>query len=95
MPTVTCSPSHPCYNDGCAECDALPCHYPCTVDGPHYQPSCEIGPGFTYWRILAPSSRVGVLGDCRTPSEARAIAAAYNDPTATRRSVRLARMAAR
>lgn len=90
-----CTESHPCYRDQCAACSAMPCHYPCTVDGPHYQPSCEIGAGFRFWRIVAPSSSVGVLGECRSPSEAATIAAAYNDPAATRESVRIARANAR
>lgn len=89
-----CTASAPCYRDQCAACSALPCHYPAVVTGPHWERSSEIGPGFHYWNITT-ALPLGSLGFTRTASAAATIAAAYNDPNATRESVRIARANAR
>lgn len=94
LTSPACTPARRCHEDGCRVCQALPCHYPVTVDGPHYQPSCELGAGFTYWNLRT-ALPIGSLGHTRTASAAATIAAAYNDPNATRESVRIARAMAR
>lgn len=37
-------------------------------DGPHYQPATDIGPAFSYWRVLLPNGVA--VGRIRSESEA-------------------------
>ena len=88
-----CSPERRCYQDGCESCEALPCHHQASVTGPHWESTSQIGTGFRYWSVSAPG--VGGLGVFRSAAPALAVAAAYRDVAATRRSVLAARAAVR
>lgn len=89
---MTCTSERRCYQDGCATCDALPCHHLAFPSERKWQSTSQIGPGFHYWTIDAPV--VGSLGWFRSPSDAAKVAAAYRDPGATRASIRAARRGA-
>ncbi len=60
----------------------------CGVSGPHHQPATEVGPAFTFWRVILPNGlHVGRIGSER---QARAIVAATHQPGATVADVRRA-----